>query len=125
LYCCCCIIVIYNLYHYRVIYYFDTPALGRRHQSFGRVTKQAQYRVWIVVWTAECQRLIMLNLRPLSFTLCPVSWQYPATLYPSCSWEHFYRYLVPNINMNQHVTPDLTTMTDSASYLGNYHFACW
>ena len=22
----------------RVIYYFDTPALGRRHQSFGRVT---------------------------------------------------------------------------------------
>jgi len=23
---------------YRVIYYFDTPALGRRHQSFGRVT---------------------------------------------------------------------------------------
>jgi hypothetical protein len=23
---------------YRVIYYFDTPALGRRHQSFGRVS---------------------------------------------------------------------------------------
>jgi hypothetical protein len=23
----------------RVIYYFDTPALGRRHQSFGRVTQ--------------------------------------------------------------------------------------
>jgi hypothetical protein len=23
----------------RVIYYFDTPALGRRHQSFGRVTR--------------------------------------------------------------------------------------
>jgi cyclophilin family peptidyl-prolyl cis-trans isomerase len=23
----------------RVIYYFDTPALGRRHQSFGRVTE--------------------------------------------------------------------------------------
>jgi ABC-type transporter Mla subunit MlaD len=22
---------------YRVIYYFDTPTLGRRHQSFGRV----------------------------------------------------------------------------------------
>jgi hypothetical protein len=22
----------------RVIYYFDTPALGRRHQSFGRVS---------------------------------------------------------------------------------------
>ena len=22
----------------RVIYYFDTPALGRKHQSFGRVT---------------------------------------------------------------------------------------
>ena len=22
----------------RVIYYFDTPALGKRHQSFGRVT---------------------------------------------------------------------------------------
>jgi hypothetical protein len=25
---------------YRVIYYFDTPTLGRRHQSFGRVTKR-------------------------------------------------------------------------------------
>jgi len=24
----------------RIIYYFDTPALGRRHQSFGRVTRQ-------------------------------------------------------------------------------------
>ena len=24
----------------RVIYYFDTPALGRRHQSFGRVIDQ-------------------------------------------------------------------------------------
>jgi hypothetical protein len=24
----------------RVIYYFDTPALGRRHQSFGRVIYQ-------------------------------------------------------------------------------------
>jgi hypothetical protein len=24
----------------RVIYYFDTPALGRRHQSFGRVIKK-------------------------------------------------------------------------------------
>jgi len=23
----------------RVIYYFDTPALGRRHQSFGRVKR--------------------------------------------------------------------------------------
>jgi len=26
---------------YRVIYYFDTPALGRRHQSFGRVTNHS------------------------------------------------------------------------------------
>jgi len=24
----------------RVIYYFDTPTLGKRHQSFGRVTLQ-------------------------------------------------------------------------------------
>jgi len=24
----------------RVIYYFDTPALGKRHQSFGRVNAQ-------------------------------------------------------------------------------------
>jgi hypothetical protein len=23
----------------RVIYYFDTPTLGRRHQSFGRVSR--------------------------------------------------------------------------------------
>jgi hypothetical protein len=27
----------------RVIYYFDTPALGRRHQSFGRVTFRLKY----------------------------------------------------------------------------------
>jgi len=26
----------------RVIYYFDTPALGRRHQSFGRVSYRVQ-----------------------------------------------------------------------------------
>jgi len=26
----------------RVIYYFDTPALGRRHQSFGRVNQPLQ-----------------------------------------------------------------------------------
>ena len=25
----------------RVIYYFDIPTLGKRHQSFGRVTKYA------------------------------------------------------------------------------------
>jgi hypothetical protein len=27
----------------RVIYYFDTPALGRRHQSFGRVNISWNY----------------------------------------------------------------------------------
>ena len=27
----------------RVIYYFDTPALGRRHQSFGRVTNPSTW----------------------------------------------------------------------------------
>ena len=26
----------------RVIYYFDTPTLGRRHQSFGRVSGQGK-----------------------------------------------------------------------------------
>jgi len=29
---------------YWVIYYFDTPALGRRHQSFGRVNKPVNCR---------------------------------------------------------------------------------
>jgi hypothetical protein len=28
---------------YRFIYYFDTPALGRRHQSFGRVKRQHHF----------------------------------------------------------------------------------
>ena len=28
---------------YRVIYYFDTPTLGRRHQSFGRVNRCRLY----------------------------------------------------------------------------------
>ena len=27
----------------RVIYYFDTPALGRRHQSFGRVSEKQKW----------------------------------------------------------------------------------
>jgi hypothetical protein len=27
----------------RVIYYFDTPALGRRHQSFGRVNEPLNF----------------------------------------------------------------------------------
>jgi hypothetical protein len=31
---------------HRVIYYFDTPALGRRHQSFSRVTT---VKAWLVV----------------------------------------------------------------------------
>jgi hypothetical protein len=30
---------------YRFIYYFDTPALGRKHQSFGRVNKLAKLYV--------------------------------------------------------------------------------
>jgi len=29
----------------RVIYYFDTPALGRRHQSFGRVNFLVNYLI--------------------------------------------------------------------------------
>ena len=29
----------------RVIYYFDTPALGRRHQSFGRVTTHGSSQI--------------------------------------------------------------------------------
>jgi hypothetical protein len=37
----------------RVIYYFDTPALGRRYQSFGRVTK-ALYSVSIEEWAIVC-----------------------------------------------------------------------
>ena len=28
----------------RVIYYFDTPALGRRHQSFGRVKELETFK---------------------------------------------------------------------------------
>jgi hypothetical protein len=30
----------------QVIYYFDTPALGRRHQSFGRVTTRSKTPTW-------------------------------------------------------------------------------
>jgi len=30
----------------RVIYYFDTPALGRRHQSFGRVNMLHYKSIW-------------------------------------------------------------------------------
>jgi len=38
----------------RVIYYFDTPTLGRRHQLFGRVTTQ-QFSMGILF----CCRTIM------------------------------------------------------------------
>jgi hypothetical protein len=31
----------------RVIYYFDTPTLGKKHQSFGRVTSQLNTRIAI------------------------------------------------------------------------------
>jgi len=34
----------------RVIYYFDTPALGRRHQSFGRVIISPQCYVHHYPW---------------------------------------------------------------------------
>jgi hypothetical protein len=30
----------------RVIYYFDTPTLGKRHQSFGRVNTIGRWRRW-------------------------------------------------------------------------------
>jgi len=30
----------------RVIYYFDTPALGKRHQSFGRVSCRGSWLEW-------------------------------------------------------------------------------
>jgi hypothetical protein len=33
----------------RVIYYFDTPALGRRHQSFGRVINQKLRPLWAII----------------------------------------------------------------------------
>jgi len=33
----------------RVIYYFDTPALGRRHQSFGRVINTLLVLFWIAM----------------------------------------------------------------------------
>ena len=36
----------------RVIYYFDTPALGRRHQSFGCVSVQPISRVLEVQMTS-------------------------------------------------------------------------
>jgi len=34
----------------RVIYYFDTPALGRRHQSFGRVSNHNDAHVYYVFY---------------------------------------------------------------------------
>ena len=39
----------------RVIYYFDTPALGRRHQSFGRVKS---HYIW---WNFLCQLSYVFN----------------------------------------------------------------
>ena len=45
----------------RVIYYFNTPTLGRRHQLFGRVTSlllSLYGRVYISTWRS--QRLLQL-----------------------------------------------------------------
>jgi hypothetical protein len=33
---------------YRVIYYFDTPTLGKRHQSFGRVNLPRKCNLWML-----------------------------------------------------------------------------
>jgi hypothetical protein len=33
----------------RVIYYFDTPTLGRRHQSFGRVKHHDIFHSFILI----------------------------------------------------------------------------
>jgi hypothetical protein len=43
----------------RVIYYFDTPALGRRHQSFGRVSNLTrdiikEKTIFISTWISLC-----------------------------------------------------------------------
>ena len=49
---CCLYFYIVHLFVVRsrscwVIYYFDTPALGRRHQSFGRVRQcKTRFRFW-------------------------------------------------------------------------------
>jgi len=46
----------------RVIYYFDTPALGRRHQSFGRVKDQSRIIVYsletLISWKSKKQFVV-------------------------------------------------------------------
>jgi len=48
----------------RVIYYFDTPTLGRRHQSFGRVNSEPKCtnKKWIVILTPWLLSHFVLNV---------------------------------------------------------------
>jgi len=77
---------------------------------------QVQLRRWAVVWIAACTLLIMLQFRSHSSPLFPVS-QQPSThlVVGNVSTVTWF----PNTSANQHVTPDLGSLTDSAPYLGN------
>ena len=58
----------------RVIYYFDTPALGRRHQSFGRVTS-LQFRSYFWIDSlATCETIIAVLFCFACFLVFIVSW---------------------------------------------------
>jgi len=64
----------------RVIYYFDTPALGRRHQSFGHVTYHPQTNDQAEILNREInsilEKTVQPNRRDWSLRLGDVLWAY-------------------------------------------------
>jgi hypothetical protein len=64
----------------RVIYYFDTPALGRRHQSFGHVTYHPQTNGQAEILNREInsilEKTVQPNRRDWSLRLGDVLWAY-------------------------------------------------
>jgi len=71
-----------------------------------------------IFWAAR-QVLARLLLCPHNTVMCSVSQQWSPALYPSCCWSDFRPTWFPNTGANQHVTPDLATLTDSAPNLSN------
>jgi len=62
----------------RVIYYFDTPALGRRHQSFGRVSSDSVFIV--VFWVHRGCLRCRIHASPVAAVSLRIS-QMAATLF--------------------------------------------
>jgi hypothetical protein len=91
----------------RVIYYFNTPTLGKRHQSFGRVTWQSHIHVniYYLSWLQSnlmeleettCCSTIFNKDRIQGFCKCSL-WNCLDTLSPSRTWVQIQHYSLTTV----------------------------